>query len=256
MEIFWKTIGLYNAATWEWQLGIILIGIILTVLLTRNPQPWVKNGMKIYLIAVYLWISVIYYYIYCAERSYNEVMALFWAIMAILWGWDALSGYTTFERTRKYDWLAYFLFAMPFIYPLISMARGLTFPEITSPIMPCSVVVFTIGLLLFFSKNINMFIVLFLTHWSLIGLSKTYYFNIPEDFLLASASVPALYLFFKEYFANNLHTGSKPNAKYVNLLLILVCVAIGILLTTTMFIELPTDRAIDRNRPCFLCFSA
>lgn len=242
MEIFWKTIGLYNAATWEWQLGIILIGIILTVLLTRNPQPWVKNGMKIYLIAVYLWISVIYYYIYCAERSYNEVMALFWAIMAILWGWDALSGYTTFERTRKYDWLAYFLFAMPFIYPLISMARGLTFPEITSPVMPCSVVVFTIGLLLFFSKNINMFIVLFLTHWSLIGLSKTYYFNIPEDFLLASASVPALYLFFKEYFVNNLHTGSKPNAKYVNLLLILVCVAIGILLTTTMFIELLKDK--------------
>lgn len=242
MEIFWKTIGLYNAATWEWQLGIILIGIILTVLLTRNPQPWVKNGMKIYLIAVYLWISVIYYYIYCAERSYNEVMALFWAIMAILWGWDALSGYTTFERTRKYDWLAYFLFAMPFIYPLISMARGLTFPEITSPVMPCSVVVFTIGLLLFFSKNINMFIVLFLTHWSLIGLSKTYYFNIPEGFLLASASVPALYLFFKEYFANNLHTGSKPNAKYVNLLLILVCVAIGILLTTTMFIELLKDK--------------
>lgn len=242
MEIFWKTIGLYNAATWEWQLGIILIGIILTVLLTRNPQPWVKNGMKIYLIAVYLWISVIYYYIYCAERSYNEVMALFWAIMAILWGWDTLSGYTTFERTRKYDWLAYFLFAMPFIYPLISMARGLTFPEMTSPVMPCSVVVFTIGLLLFFSKNINMFIVLFLTHWSLIGLSKTYYFNIPEDFLLASASVPALYLFFKEYFANNLHTGSKPNAKYVNLLLILVCVAIGILLTTTMFIELLKDK--------------
>ena len=242
MEIFWKTIGLYNAATWEWQLGIILIGIILTVLLTRNPQPWVKNGMKIYLIAVYLWISVIYYYIYCAERSYNEVMALFWAIMAILWGWDALSGYTTFERTRKYDWLAYFLFAMPFIYPLISMARGLPFPEMTSPVMPCSVVVFTIGLLLFFSKNINMFIVLFLTHWSLIGLSKTYYFNIPEDFLLASASVPALYLFFKEYFANNLHTGSKPNAKYVNLLLILVCVAIGILLTTTMFIELLKDK--------------
>lgn len=242
MEIFWKTIGLYNAATWEWQLGIILIGIILTVLLTRNPQPWVKNGMKIYLIAVYLWISVIYYYIYCAERSYNEVMALFWAIMAILWGWDALSGYTTFERTRKYDWLAYFLFAMPFIYPLISMARGLTFPEITSPVMPCSVVVFTIGLLLFFSKNINMFIVLFLTHWSLIGLSKTYYFNTRK--ISCWPVLPSRRYIFssKNISANNLHTGSKPNAKYVNLLLILVCVAIGILLTTTMFIELLKDK--------------
>ena len=73
MEIFWKTIGLYNAATWEWQLGIILIGIILTVQLTRNPQPWVKNGMKIYLIAVYLWISVIYYYIYCSIKQCFQI---------------------------------------------------------------------------------------------------------------------------------------------------------------------------------------
>ena len=226
MEIFWRTIAYYNSATWLLQIVIILIGIALTGLLIGRPRPWVKMAMKFYMIGLYTWISLVYYYIYCEERSYNGVMAMFWGVMAIIWIWDAITGYTTFERTHKYDLLSYVLLAMPFIYPLVSLARGLSFPEMTSPVMPCSVVVFTIGLLLFFSKNINMFIVLFLTHWSLIGLSKTYYFNIPEDFLLASASVPALYLFFKEYFANNLHTGSKPNAKYVNLLLILVCVAI------------------------------
>ena len=127
---------------------------------------------------------------------------------------------------------------LPFVYPLVSIARGLTFPGITSPVMPCSVTVFTIGLLLLFSRKVNMFLVLFLCHWSLIGLSKTYFFNIPEDFLLASATIPALYLFFREYFLNNLHADTKPKAKYINWLLVFVCVSIGILLTTTLFLEL------------------
>ena len=46
------------------------------------------------------------------------------------------------------------------------------------------------------------------------GLSKTYFFQIPEDFLLASATIPGLYLFFREYFLNNLHADTKPKAKY------------------------------------------
>ena len=137
----------------------------------------------------------------------------------------------TFERTHKYDLLSYVLLAMPFIYPLVSLARGLSFPEMTSPVMPCSVVVFTIGLLLLFAQKVNMFLVLFLCHWSLIGLSKTY-------FLLASATIPGLYLFFREYFLNNLHADTKPKAKYINWLLISVCVGLAVLLTTTMFLEL------------------
>lgn len=227
MEIFWKTIALYNASTWGFQLAIVLIGIVLTVLLASRPGPRIKLGMKIYLAAVCFWLSVVYYYVYCSEREYYQVMAIFWGIMALMWVWDAATGYTAFERTRKYDLFAYLLFAMPFVYPLVSMARGLSFPEITSPVMPCSVTVFMIGLLLYFSRNINLFIVLFLFHWSLIGLSKTYTFNIPEDLLLVSASIPALYLFFREYFANSRRAGMKPDAKYVNALLILVCVAIG-----------------------------
>ena len=238
MEVFWRTIAYYNAATWIAQAVIVLIGIILTVLLVSKPKPWVKIGMKVYMIGIYLWIAVAYYYIYCAERSYNDVLAIFWGVMAVIWIWDLITGYTTFERTHKYDILSYILLAMPFIYPLFSMARGLTFPGITSPVMPCSVVVFTIGLLLLFSRKVNMFLVLFLCHWSLIGLSKTYFFHIPEDFLLASATIPGLYLFFREYFLNDLHIDTKPKAKYINWLLITVCVGLAILLTSTMFLEL------------------
>ena len=155
MEIFWRTIAYYNSATWLLQIVIILIGIVLTALLICRPRPCVKMGMKFYMIGLYSWISVIYYYIYCEERSYNGVMAMFWGVMAIIWIWDTITGYTTFERTHKYDILSYILLAMPFIYPLVSLARGLSFPEMTSPVMPCSVVVFTIGLLLLFAHKCN-----------------------------------------------------------------------------------------------------
>ncbi|WP_420186555.1 DUF6064 family protein [Bacteroides pyogenes] len=240
MEIFWRTIAYYNSATWILQTLIVLIGLVCTVMLVRKPLPWAKTVMKLYMIVLYSWIAVVYYSIYCQERSYNGVMAMFWGVMAVIWIWDLITGYTTFERMHKYDGLSYFLLVMPFVYPLVSLARGLEFPEMTSPVMPCSVVVFTIGLLLLFGRKVNMFLVLFLCHWSLIGLSKTYFFRIPEDFLLASATIPGLYLFFREYFLNDLHADTKPKSKYINWLLLFVCVGLAVLLTATLFLELTT----------------
>lgn len=63
-----------------------------------------------------------------------------------------------------------------------------------------------------------------------------------KHFLLASATIPGLYLFFREYFLKNLHADTKPKAKYINWLLVMVCIGIGILLTTTMFMELVSKK--------------
>lgn len=241
MDIFWKTIALYNSSTWIYQIGIILMGIILSYLLIRKPRKWTKWAMKSYFLFLYTWIAVVYYGIYCEARSYNGVMSIFWGIMVLIWIWDMVTGYTTFERVHKYEKLSYFLMVMPLLYPLISIARGMAFPSITSPVMPCSVVTFTIGLLLLHARKVNIFLVLFLCHWSLIGLSKTYFFNIPEDFLLASASIPALYLFFREYFLVNIHEDTKPKAKYINAMLIVLCVILGIILMTTMFFDIASN---------------
>lgn len=241
MNIFWETIGLYNSATWVYQAFIILLGYALVGVLVWRPRPWVGICTKIYLIALYLWISIAYYHIYCAQRSYNNILSVFWGVLAAAWVWDLFAGYTQFERNPKYNKLACLLLLMPFLYPLFSWCRGLTFPEITSPVMPCSVVVFTIGLLLLFSRRINLFIILLLCHWSMIGLSKTYFYKIPEDFLLASASIPALYLFFKEYYLRDLHDVTKPKTKYINGLLIALCLALGVILMSCMFFELSRD---------------
>ena len=98
MDIFWSTIAGYNSSTWFLQLIIVIAGVFLTGLLLKKPTPRVKLAMKLYLLFLYLWIAVVYYYIYCAERSYNGTMALFWGTMAVIWIWDTVTGYTTLEE--------------------------------------------------------------------------------------------------------------------------------------------------------------
>ena len=106
------------------------------------------------------------------------------------------------------------------------------------PVMPCSVAVFTIGLMLAFTHRSNIFLVLFLCHWALIGLAKGYFFGIPEDFLLAASTVPALYLFFKEYIDVNFRSDTKPDLRVMNLLLLAVCTALGVFFTATIWQQL------------------
>ena len=246
MNIFWETIAQYNAGTWIYQLIITLVGLWLTYSLFHHPTPAKKKGMKLYLIFINAWVAVVYYHIYCDPRSYSNALALFWGIMCFFWIYDLIVDYTLFELNHKHKKLAVLLCFLPLAYPLFSVARGMDFPMMTSPVMPCSVAVFTIGLLLAFSQRVNLFLILFLCHWALIGFTKTYFFQIPEDFLLASSAVPGLYLFFKEYIAANLHTATHLKARLVNITLLVVCGAISLLFMISMVCELAQDGSLSK----------
>ena len=175
--------------------------------------------MKLYLIFLNVWIAAVYYMIYCEPRSYNSALAGFWEIMAIFWIYDLKVNYTPFDRTHKHTALAVLLCMLPLAYPLFSIIRGMSFPMMTSPVMPCSVAVFTIGLLLAFSKRVNIFLVMFLCHWA---------------------------LFFKEYTASHLHTSTLFRARMINLALIIACGAIGVLFMISMVCELAQEQALSK----------
>ena len=55
-------------------------------------------------------------------------MALFWGVMAVIGIWDEITGYTTFERTPKYDLLSYVLLAIPLIYPVAALSLEVPVP--------------------------------------------------------------------------------------------------------------------------------
>ena len=196
MEIFWNTIASYNAATWPVQILLTLVAATLTLLLYLRPTPGVRIAMKTFMALLNFWIAGVYYLLYGEQREHNDMLALFWAIMGL--------------------------------------ALGRTFPMVTTPVMPCSVAVFTIGLMLAFSERINIVLAMFLCHWALIGLSKVYFFGIPEDYLLACSIVPALYIFFREYIRNNEGRPTKPSPRVLNALLVVLCIIIGASFAFTM----------------------
>lgn len=238
METFWNTIAAYNAATWTVQILLCLAAAGLLLLLYFRPTPAVRNAMKAFMALLNFWIAGVYYMVYCQPREYHDMLALFWAIMGGIWVYDLVVKHASLERTGHHTRFALLLFAMPLCYPLCSLALGREFPSITSPVMPCSVAVFTIGLMLAFSERVNIVLAMFLCHWALIGLSKVYFFGIPEDYLLACSVVPALYLFFREYIRSNAQRASKPSAKVLNMLLISLCLIVGLFFTFTLLHQL------------------
>ncbi len=177
METFWNTIASYNAATWPAQLALTLAAVVLTLLLYFRPSPAVRIAMKVFMALLNFWIAGVYYLVCCEPREHHDLLALFWAIMGCIWVYDLAVGHASLQRTGNHKAFAALLFAMPLVYPLFSLLLGRTFPMITSPVMPCSVAVFTIGLMLAFSERVNIVLAMFLCHWALIGLSKVYFFR-------------------------------------------------------------------------------
>ena len=235
MNTFWHSIARYNEATWLWQAIIVFVGVVVTLWFAIRPSKRTTLVVKLYTTVLYLWLAVVYFYIYCSERAYNEIMALFWLILAVVWCLDLCVKHRSEERVEPHKPLGYLLLFTPLLYPLISMARGLQFPAITSPVMPCTVMLYTMGLLLLQRERVNLFIVLLLCHWSVIGLAKTAFFNIPEDHLMTCATLPAVYLFFKDSFQLDSSHKGKPGMVYINALLISIFCGIAIILLWSMY---------------------
>ncbi len=234
MEIFWNTIAAYNAATWPVQIGFALLAFVLLVLLYFRPTPAVRVAMKCFMAALNFWIAGVYYMVYCEPREYHGMLALFWAVMGGIWVYDLLVKHASLERTGQHNGFAVLLLAMPLLYPFCSLALGRGFPAMTMPVMPCSVAVFTIGVMLAFSERVNIVLAMFLCHWALIGLSKVYFFGIPEDYLLACSTVPALYIFFREYVRTHADHPTKPSRRVLDALLLVLCLIVGIFFTCTL----------------------
>ena len=233
MEIFWNTIAAYNAATWLAQIVFTVIAALLLGLLYLRPAPAVRVAMKLFMALLNFWIAGVYYMVYCRPREYHGMLALFWAVMGGIWIYDLCIKHASLERTGQHNGLA-----MPLLYPFCSLALGRSFPIMTMPVMPCSVAVFTIGLMLAFSERVNIVLAMFLCHWALIGLSKVYFFGIPEDYLLACSTVPALYVFFREYVRANADRPSKPSGRVLDALLLVLCLVIGVFFTFTLLHQL------------------
>lgn len=228
MSVFWETIKNYNEGTWPVQIILTIAAIVLTILLYTKQTAGRVKAMKIFLIIVSAWTSIVYYSVYCYSRNYSIAFAIFWGIVTAMWVYDLIWGKTEFIKNGGHRHIAIFLFILPFMYPFISYLRGMQFPEIASIILPCTVTVFTTAVLLAFVKEVNLYFLMMMFHWAIIGLFKAHFFNMPEDMLTALATIPALYIFFKDYIKIRKDAVIKPNIKTISILVDVICATIAI----------------------------
>jgi len=232
MNIFWHTISEYNSATWGIQIAASIVGAVLTGLLFSVGSDKCRIAMKIYMAAVCVWISLVYYGVFCAVRPYSTSLGIFWFAVGIAWIYDIFGGYSISGDKHKLNWVAALLMLAPVVYPLLSLACGRSFPEMTSPIMPCSVAVFSVGILLSFERRINLVLIMLLLHWAILSIPKTRFYGIPEDYFLSLCTIPALYLFLDSYITQVVKPPSKPSVRFLKFSMYILCAVVGAFFST------------------------
>ena len=226
MEIFWNSIAEYNAATWPYQLAFIAVAAVLTLVLWFRPCTWAKIATKVLMVLESLWIAFVYYMKFAATREHSSVMAIFWCLVAASWVYDLATHYSSFQKSGKYRPWGVIMILLPLVYPVVSLLRGMTFPEMTTPMLPSAVALYMLGMLMAFNRKVNFFAFIFIMHWALLSMTKIVLFNIPEDLLLAAACLPAMFIFFSDAVDSG-PSGGKPSGRAVKALILGIVLIIG-----------------------------
>ncbi|NFQ09351.1 hypothetical protein FDG75_07195 [Clostridium botulinum] len=71
---------------------------------------------------------------------------------------------------------------------------GHAYPAITTWLMPCPLVVYSITLLVSFSTKVDYKILILLIFWALTGLPKIFMFGVSEDFILFLSGILAIFV--------------------------------------------------------------
>ena len=172
MEIFWNSIAEYNAATWPFQLAFITVAALLTLILWFRPCTWAKIATKVLMVLESLWIAFVYYLKFAASREHSSVMAIFWCLVAASWVYDLATHYSSFQKSGKYRPWGVMMILLPLIYPVVSLLRGMTFPEMTTPMLPSAVALYMLGMLMAFNRKVNFFAFIFIMHWALLSMTN------------------------------------------------------------------------------------
>lgn len=233
MDCFWQSIAVYNSQLLWAQPVWFILAAAAAWLLAKRDSPVSRLAVRLFMAATCAWIAVVYFGIYAECRAYNEIEVAIWLLMAFIWTFDAFDPCSCSERPKRRNLFAIVPLAAPVLYPILSLIFGHRWPDMTTPLMPCSVAVYMIGLILAFRARVNLVIVLIICHWMLLGITKAKVFSIPEDYLLVATTLPALWYFMCAYIRRQADSGHplKPSPRVmmgvlavIFLLIIALCV--------------------------------
>jgi hypothetical protein len=157
--------------------------------------------MKILLSFAFAWNGIVFFLIF-AWSIVSAVASALFIIIAILFALDIFKKKIEFRLpARKWQrYLTVFLILLVFLYPVIGMALGHSYPRTCMPMAPCPLTVFAIALVAAAIPQVDRKVYALLLPWAILSLPKCLgALDCYEDCILFAAGVYGLVLLIKNW---------------------------------------------------------
>lgn len=191
VEQFFAVFRNYNAAIWPAQIAAYIMGIAVLVLALRKVD--LSDRIIGTILAVFwAWMGIFYHILHF---SVINPAAWVFGIVFILQGLLFLVA-GTFRGKLSFHFTSgtlpvigsiFILYAMV-IYPLLGIFFGHVYPAAPMfGVAPCPTAIFTIGILLWTTNKVPVYLLIIPFLWSLIGMSAAVNLRVPQDYGLVIA---------------------------------------------------------------------
>jgi hypothetical protein len=201
-ETFWIQVSSYNEATLPIQAILIVAAVILAYLTFTKPSVKTDIWMKAFLALAFAWNGTVFFLIFAKNPISTFFGAPLFIILAILFAVDIFAKKTEFRfpdvKWRKWSTALWIL--LVFLYPLIGVPLGHTYPRMLTPVMPCPLTVFALAMVAAAAPKVHRKLYILLLPWALAGLPKCLgALDCYEDCILFAAGLYGLILLVKDW---------------------------------------------------------
>jgi len=200
-ETFWSQMGAYNEATLPVQIIMIVAAGVLAYLVFAKTSARANTIMKMLLSFAFAWNGIVFFLIF-AWSIISAVAGTLFIIIAILFALDIFKKKTEFRLpvTKWQRYLTIFLILLVFLYPVMGMALGHSYPRTCMPMAPCPLTVFAIALVAAAIPQVDRKVFVLLLPWAIMSLPKCLgALDCYEDCILFGAGAYGLVLLVKNW---------------------------------------------------------
>ena len=200
-ETFWDQMGAYNETTLPVQIVMMIAAVILTYFIFTKPNVRMNALMKSFLSFAFAWNGIVFFLIF-AWSTISAVASALFIIIAILFVLDIFKKKIEFRlpAARWQRYLTILLILLVFLYPVIGMALGHSYPQTCMPMAPCPLTVFAIALVGAAIPQVDRKAYVLLLPWAILSLPKCLgALDCYEDCILFAVGVYGLVLLIKNW---------------------------------------------------------
>jgi hypothetical protein len=193
--------GAYNEATLPIQIIMMIAAAVLTYFIFTRRNARANAVMKSFLSFAFAWNGIVFFLVF-AWSIISAIASALFIIIGILFAMDIFRKKTEFRLpvTKWQRYLTVFLIVLVFLYPLIGMAFGHSYPQTCMPMAPCPLTVFAIALVAAAIPQVNRKVYAFLLPWAILSLPKCLgALDCYEDCILFVAGVYGLVLLVRNW---------------------------------------------------------